>query len=569
MEPTRLRLGWYGLVTVLAVVAYFYGLDSQHALKNRDEYPYERITRLTAESGALLPLRSDLPEISNTKPPLLFWQGIASTRWGRDWTLGRLRYPSVVYTLLTGVLVLLLAWRLSGRLETGLLAVLSFLAFFSTFRYGRPFLTNPPEVFWLFVPFFALLYWRPAAFESRLLLPVAMGVGVGIGALYKSFAVVLPVAVALAWWYLRFRGCRLRLFFARDAGKVAVTASIALALFGTWFLLDPDPASVWREFVLRENVGKFELPGGYLPRLLWGSSSLWSLALGYPLNAGLLVFPVVALFFVAFRRRRELGEGERLLWLWVLTLFLAYSVPSQRSSRYLLPAMPALAVLLALSWQTIARWVMALSLLVTGVGIAVIAALSLCLQHALPELRPYPAGYWALPAVAGALVLLGLLAPSFTRPAVHAGVFLGCLTFASALRPFDGPLGRYDPGAQQYARGRDVWVPTDFVAKDERFRFMLPGASIHGFPEDRGMSVQGLLARYSLVAVQRPLGGTSVEGAVVRGQRLDLHGRQSASELGQILRGDLSPALVVQELLVEARERDGEVAPAVAPAGSR
>jgi 4-amino-4-deoxy-L-arabinose transferase-like glycosyltransferase len=552
MDPTRPRLAWYGLVTLLAVVAYSYGLDSQHIPKNGDEYPYERITRLTAESGALLPLRSDLPGLSNTKPPLLFWQGIASTRWGEDWTLGRLRLPSVVYTLLTDILVLLLAWKLSGRLEAGLLAALSFLAFFSTYRYGRPFLTNPPEVFWLFLPFFALLYWRPAAFESRLVLPIAMGMGVGIGALYKSFAVVLPVTLALAWWYLHFRGYRLGPFFARDAGKVAVTASIALALFGTWFLLDPDPASVWREFVLRENLGKFDLPGGYLQRLLWGSSSLWSLALGYPLNAGLLAFPVVALFLIAFRSRHELGDGERLLWLWVIALFLVFAVPSQRSSRYLLAAMPALAVLLALSWQRIARWVMALSLLVTGVGIAAIAALSLCLQHLLPGLRPYPAGYWALLAVAGALVLLGLLVPSFTRAGVHAGVVLFYLSLASSLRPFDGPLGRYDPGVQRYARGRDVWVPNDFVAKDERFRFLLPGASVHGFPEERASSVQELVARYPLVAVQRPLGETGVEGAVVRGQRLDLRGRQSEGELWQILRGDISPGLVVRELLVEA-----------------
>src|SRR5512136_2798440 len=106
------RLAWYGIVAVLAVFTYFYGLDSQHIPKNGDEYPYEHITRLTAASGRLLPLRSELPSIHNTKPPLLFWQGIASTRGGRDWTLYNLRYPSVLYTLLTGLLALLLAWRL-------------------------------------------------------------------------------------------------------------------------------------------------------------------------------------------------------------------------------------------------------------------------------------------------------------------------------------------------------------------------------------------------------------------------------------------------------------------------
>ena len=563
------RLAWYGLVTLLAVGTYFYGLDSQHIPKNGDEYPYEHITRLTAASGELLPLQSELPSLRNTKPPLLFWQGIASTRRGREWTLFHLRYPSVLYTLLTGLLVLLLARRLSGRTETGFLAVLGFLAFFSTYRYGRPFLTNPPEVFWLFLPFFALLYWRPAAFESRFVFPAFMGIGIGIAELYKSFALVLPVALGLAWWYLHVRGYRLGAFFARDAGKVAVTASISLALFGSWFLLDPDPAGVWREFVLRENVGKFDLPGGYLPRLLWGRSSLWSLALGYPLNAGLLAFPVVALFFTAGRRRRELSDGEKLLWIWVLTLFLVFSVPSQRSSRYLLPAMPALAVLLALGWHRIERWVLALSLLATATAVGAMALLSIQARHLTPGQPLHSPGFWVLLAGTGTLVLLALLLPSFTRAAVHAGIVLGYLSFAAWLRPFDGPRGRYDPNAQQFARGREVWVPSDFIAKDERYRFILPGANVHAYPEDGALSVRELVARYPLVAVARPLGETTVEGGVTRGQRLDLRGRQTARELEQILRGDVSPSLFVRELLVEARGSSAEPATTAVRAGPR
>ena len=60
---------------------------------------------MTAASGHWLPLQSEMPEMRNTKPPLLFWQGIASTDWGRNWTLWNLRWPSVVYTLLTAGMV--------------------------------------------------------------------------------------------------------------------------------------------------------------------------------------------------------------------------------------------------------------------------------------------------------------------------------------------------------------------------------------------------------------------------------------------------------------------------------
>lgn len=558
MKPP-LHLAWYGLVTSLAAFTYFYGLDSQHIPKNGDEYVYEHITRLTAQSGTLLPLQSNVPNLRNTKPPLLFWQGIASTRWGRDWTLWGLRCPSVLYTLLTAALIFVLGFKLSGRPEAGFLAVLSFLAFFSTYRYGRPFLTNPPEVFWFSLPFFALLMWQPGGFTSRFVFPLLMGIPIGIALLYRSFALVLPAGLCLAWWYLRFRSYRLGAFLGKEAWKIALSMSIALALFASWFLLDPDPGGVFREFVLGESLGRLDLDTDSL-HLLRGGSGIWSHLFGYPLNAGLLAFPVVALFLLAARRRGTLSEGERLLWIWVVVVFLAFSLASPRSSRYLLAAMPALAVLLALSWEKIGQWAFALTLVMTGAVIAAIALLSLRLQDALPETRLYPVGYWVLTAGAGAVVILGLFIPALTRAVVHAGVVLLYLCFAASLRPFDGPLGRYDAAAQSHARGRDVWAPYDFVAKEERYRFLLPGANVLGYREERGLPAADLVARYPLVAVQVPFHGAACRSCTVVGRRLDIRGRQTRVELEEILKGRVSPHLFVEELLIETRGADVKAA---------
>ena len=180
LTENKLHLAWYVSACLLAVFTYFYGLDGQHIPKNGDEYPYEHIVRLTAASGDLLPLQSQMENMRNTKPPLLFWQGITSTGWGKDWTLWQLRYPSVIYTLLTAAMLFLLGWKLTGKLETGFIAALTFLAFFTTYRFGRPFLTNPPEVFWIFLPFFVLLHWRQT-FESRFVIPLLLGISIGIG----------------------------------------------------------------------------------------------------------------------------------------------------------------------------------------------------------------------------------------------------------------------------------------------------------------------------------------------------------------------------------------------------
>jgi 4-amino-4-deoxy-L-arabinose transferase-like glycosyltransferase len=547
----RLQI-WFGLCLLLAVFTYFYGLDSLHIPRNGDEYIYAHITRLTADSGHLLPLQSQLHEMRNTKPPLLFWQGIASTRWGRDWRLWSLRYPSVIYTLLTGALVFLLGWRVSGRLETAGVACLTFLSFFSTYRYGRPFLTDSPETFWIFLPFFALLFWRPAAFESRVRVPVLLGVGLGVGLLYKSFALVIPVILALSWCYLHHRGYRMQTFLAKDSGKLAIMTTVSLAVFSVWFLLDPNPMAIVREFVLGENLGKLDLHGfGYLTKLLWGGSSVWALALGYPLNAGLLAFPVVALSWVAYKRRHRLEEAEKLLWIWVVILFFVFSLPSVRSSRYLLPAMPALAVLCALNWDRISRKAFVASLLAAWTAIATMAYLSLRLQFSLPGVRVYSVTYWLLLGITATLLLLALFVPEFTRPDVPCAALLVCLSLAVFLRPLDGPLGRYSADVQQYVRGKQVWVPCDFRAVDEGYRFLLPGADVHGYRDDGSVTLDSLDTRYAMFAIRQPLAATETSGLRLIGQRLEIHSRLSSRELLDMLRGKVFNQLFVREILVE------------------
>jgi 4-amino-4-deoxy-L-arabinose transferase-like glycosyltransferase len=547
----RWLLPWYGLAAVFAVFTYFYGLDSTHIPKNGDEYPYEHITRLTAASGNWLPLQSDIPEMRNTKPPLLFWQGIVSTDWGRDWTLWNLRWPSVVYTLLTAGLALLLAWRLSGQLETGLVALLTFLAFFSTYRYGRPFLTDPPSTFWLFLPCFAML-WRPGIVKSRVIAPLLLGLVTGIGLLYKSFALLLPVGLCLAWWHLHRRRHVMTTFLARDASKLVIIAVVALAVFSLWFALDPDPRAIVNEFVFKENAGKFGAPGDYVKNFFWGGSSIWRLVVSYPLNAGLLIFPVVALFVDAFRRRAELRDGERLLWTWVITLFVVFSLPSQRDERYLLPAMPALAVLCALNWERISDRAFKATLIVTAVVIGLLAYLSLRLDQAVPGERLYPIAYWALLMTAAAGVVVPFLRPKLTRACVNVAILLALLTFAGFLRPFDGAAGTFDARAQRLANGRTVWVPINFVAKEESYRFLLPGADVRPYPFDPNQPPAELVDQYHLVAVRLPMNAPPVSGGTVLGQRLDIGTRHTPEQIMDMVRGHVFEHLFVKELLLEA-----------------
>lgn len=559
-KVTISRFVFYVLAVLLAVFTYFYGLDSPHIPKNGDEFPYAHITRLTADSGHLLPLQSQLHDMRNTKPPLLFWQGIASTHWGQEWTWWNLRYPSVLYTLLTALLVFLLAKRLvrnqggapDDALETGFIAALTFLAFFSTYRFGRPFLVNPAEVFWFFLPFFTLLYWRSSAFDSRLVVPLLLGIEVGIGLLYKSFALVAPVAFALSWWYLHQRDYRLNTFLRKDSWKVAITVVVSLALFSLWFVFDPDPQAVWNEFIVGENAGKFDpRSGSYFGNLLWGGSSIWALLVGYPMNAGLLAFPVVAVFWSTYRRRALLSDAEKMLWIWMAVLFIVFSIPSQRTARYLLEAMPGLAVLCALNWQRISRMAFVASLLFAGSVLALIAFLSWRLQHEMPGADLYSSGYWLLLSVTGVLALLAILWARYTRMLVNVVALLVLLALAAFLRPLDGAPGNFSADAQRYVQGKEVWAPCNFRAVDEGYRFLLPGAQVHGYFSEPAQSVAELSAKYALFAVQVPL-HEKCEGCNIIGQRLEIRSRHSPEQIKQILQGDVFRQLFVKELLIEA-----------------
>jgi hypothetical protein len=373
-----------------------------------------------------------------------------------------------------------------------------------------------------------------------------------VAILYKSFALAVPVGLALAAWRLRAREGRVGEMLRKDAWRIALALAIALGAFASWFALDPDPAAVWTDFVVRENAGKFDQPGGYLLRLVRGSSSLWAYALGFPLNAGLLFPLALAAGVLSWRRRAGLAEGERLLWLLILAFAAFYALPSQRSSRYLLPVMPALAVLVALAWDRLGRWLFLVTLTATAVVLGALALLSLQFDRLAPFARGQPLVHWALLSAAGAVVAAGLLAPRLTRPLALAAVFLAYLGLASALRPFDGPAGRYDAAAVAQARGREVRVPYDFVAKEERYRFILPGATPVGYREDgRGPAHPDPMPAGALVVMQAPLHGDAGASATVVGRRLDLRGRQTPAEVREMLAGRLSPALVVEELLVQ------------------
>jgi len=545
------------LILLLGVFTYLYGLDSRFAPKNGDEYPYMHIVRMTADAGHWLPLQSEMDGIKNTKPPLIFWQGIASTNWASQWSLAHLRWPSVLYTGLTAFFLFLAVRRFSGKTQTGLLAALVWLSFFATYRYGRPFLADPPEVFWISLPFLALLYWGRGTFESKFFFPLLAGICFGLALFAKSFAYIAPATFALGLYYWRWREWSIPKTLIHDLYKIFITGILALAVFALWFAFDPNPDAVWKEFVLGENAGKFTARNSnYLLDLISGGDSVWLLLLTTLANAGLFFFVLISTLLQCWRERRFIDIEQVLLLLLIAAFFIVFSLPSQRSGRYLLPVMPAFAALIALHWERLPLWGFRAALFLQIVVLALLLWLGTNLQFSgfMGEAGAWTYSYchWILMATAFIIALIGLFQHTHSKTLALAGCFLSYCALTSSLAPLEGQLGRYSATTIAQLQGKDVWIPCDYRAKDEEYRLLLPGTKLHGYLAKDSADVGGLTSSYPVVAVHTPLGSAPVlcDSCEIVGQRMEMKARHSNAEIIEMLQGQIGKHLFVNEYLV-------------------
>lgn len=495
------------VLVVMAMAVYLLGLGGAYVPTNGDEMVYIHIARMTAESGHWLPLQSEIIDTRNTKPPLLFWQAIVAGNWGQQWNLFVLRLPSVFYTFATTALIAFFAHRISGRMRTACIAAALYLLFFSTFRYGRAYLTSAPETFWLALPMWWVLWLRLRA--NRPIQPASpkqtavtdndssrgmdwrvftlMGVAMGLGSAYKSFALVAPAAAAI-WcaWLLSSPRLTWPLVIRSSVG-LAWSTALALGIFALWFVLDPDPASVWQEFVLAENAGKMSNTQGYWHAAFFGAYPMWTQLLAYPVNAGLLFFTVLGLGWVAlkvaFKRQTyvELTPALRVLLAWLVVWLIVFTIPSQRSERYLIPAMPAIAIAMALVWDQIAKAWFWITLAIAVPMLVMLARIA----WVMGEIQIASGSQLAITLIVACIGLAGASAGFFikkwTKTAALVTVLAVYATFGLMVQPLSTEAAGYSEAVKAQMQGQRVAVPNGFTGQFERYHFVLHGARITPF----------------------------------------------------------------------------------------
>ncbi len=552
--PVHLR--WVAL-SILVALAYLVGLGGDHIPRNGDELVYANIARLTAASGHWLPLQSAWDFMRNTKPPLLFWQAMVAGGWGEHWTLLNLRLPSLFYTWAIAAMVGALTWRIAKvnavntagdkaahPVTVGAVAALVYLSFFTTYRYGRPYMTSAPETLWLCGIFLALA-WSPAALlASKWKFPLLAGVALGIGCLYKSFAMVVPVGFGLALCYQVVGANRAPWAVARpgivfDAARVVAICLLGLGIFGLWFAVDPLPGEVWREFVVGENAGKFKSSPGYFNVAFSGGSGFLTILTGYFSNALFLLPVSVGCAVAAFKSWRKgiaVSPAEKVLWLWMLALMLVFMLPNQRSTRYLIAAMPALAIVMALYWQRIARGWFVATLVVCAVGALAMGLIGYGAVRATQTAALYSPLFWVYLGLLLVACMLGIAKPTWTRPVATTAAFGVLLALAGVTLPFnDGALARFKPACNALLQGQTVAVPSNFNGHFERYEFIIPGAKIVDYFAEQPVDapeaeVMRLLQKNRYVLVQRRLGQLPCTACRVVDERWDLRSRQDEKD---------------------------------------
>jgi len=509
------------LVLLLVAFVYLFALDSIHIPNIGDEAIYIQIVRKTAESGRWLPLLSE-EGIKNVKPPLLFWQGIISTGKGEHWTLWNLRIPVVLTTFLVALLVCLLVRRISGETRKAVLGGLVYLGFMSTIQQGRPFLMHAAETLFLFAPL--LVIFRAKRMNAGRMM--ICGLLLGLASLYKSFFLVLAGGFALVLvlaWESRWNAKR---FFRNYGFYLAGAFLLALGIFSFWLMVDPRPDLIIQDFFLSENLGKF-FPGRFFSGLFSGPYSIFRIWLGNLANSGLYILVLIASIFDLFKRRKILSDDEKRLWLYVLGFLVIYSFPTQRQENYILPTCAALSVLITLRWDKLSNWAFRSS----HILMALFSALGLWFLYGIERSLKIPLFSTLTYAALILIFILGLLGGIKMKLGrrIFPGLVLGLFfAFNLFLQPFSKP---FSDETIRELRGQTVHFPSNFFARYEIFRFILPGADIQGYPDSHHPGDDS--ARYKAIILD--FHGEIPDGYRMIDQIYHLRSRHSNDEIKAIL----------------------------------
>ncbi|MGZ8843692.1 MAG: ArnT family glycosyltransferase [Pyrinomonadaceae bacterium] len=293
--------------------------------------------RLMIEQGDwLTPHAPD--EMPLNKPPLTYWLiGISYKLFGVSY--GSARLPSVIAALLTMALVYFLGSKIASR-RGGILAAAILATSYLFMNFARMAMSDMLLTFFVTASLSTFIVVLTSTNKSMWVIYAAY-VALALGVLTKGpvalALVALPIAIELIVSRRR-----------EDIAKLRIIRGVVLLLLITapYFLLvylrvGSEPL---RFFLLGENLRRFTgqiygsagRPFWYELVAFFGDFAPWSLLL-----------PLVAWLDWKGRREKAAPRAQRILYLWLASALVLFSLSSFKLDYYLLPIMPAAALLVA------------------------------------------------------------------------------------------------------------------------------------------------------------------------------------------------------------------------------
>jgi 4-amino-4-deoxy-L-arabinose transferase-like glycosyltransferase len=549
-EPKSGRWLWLWMLLPLVVGA------STRGLWAPDEPRYAEVAREVFVEPGVLVMRL-CGEVYPDKPPLLFWlSGLLG--WLTGWNEFAMRLVSILATLGTALLIQRLARRLFGEREATLAPALLLGTAMITEIGGR---LQIDPLLMLFTTLAIERLSRPATgAEAKRNVRIA-GLAMGLGMLAKGpIAVLIPLLVWGAW----------RLF-DRDARVDSSAAPKRMWIDPLAVALTLLPVGIWAGLVIAstpELAGPL-LFGQHLGRITTDKGGnhhapFWTHLTTLPP----LVFPWTLVLFAGLRHAWRERVRDRALWqifLWLAVLFVFFSVIPPKRNLYLLPAYPAVALILARVWAqwearlardpaSHAGWIAkspAVMLLALGVLTAIAGGLASTLAANDPKLAASLATipgiadslWWrlplgALPLIVGAVWSWRAARRRALTTSAHA-LLLGWMGGASLL------FGLLFPGFDEVKCARDLAQHLDvlhretigdetarvpcFAIKPEGLRFYAPIAAVTGDPPE------------SMDLTNLPSGGPERYAAMLAGWEVEL-GADFFAVVAEKVWDDLDPA---------------------------
>ena len=335
MNEKQEKGGWViGPFIIASGLILFFNLWAR-SLENHDYLRYAEVAREMIRSGEWI-----VPHYNGgvyiDKPPLLFWLiAIPSSVYGSVTPLIA-RLPSAVAAWLGAILLFLWGKKVYGRTLSGLISGGILLTSYQYFFQARMAKTDMLLcLFILLSLYFFYLGYREAG-RKRFLFHGLSFFFMGLGVLTKGpFGVLMPLFIMAAFLIKEGR-CSLFLKkeFLLGYFILAMTVLPWVSLFVQRVGFDQTIALVKGSRVLSRHA-----PIYFYFVHIWGEFFPWSLLLPF-------------LSFYLWKERERIWHSEESLFiLWFVILFVLLTLFKFRATRYLLPALPPVALMLGGFWR--------------------------------------------------------------------------------------------------------------------------------------------------------------------------------------------------------------------------